>query len=60
MSPREAVVTETNQWLARARSDLDACGVLIAAGLPSEALFHAQQSAEKIDDSAPHLPPDLV
>ena len=47
MSPREALVTETREWLVRAQADLDACAALIAAGLASEALFHAQQSAEK-------------
>lgn len=47
MSPREALVSETREWLNRARGDLAACAVLIAAGLPAEALFHAQQCAEK-------------
>ena len=47
MSPHEALVTETREWLDRARADLDACSALIAAGLASEALFHAQQCAEK-------------
>jgi HEPN domain-containing protein len=47
MSPRETLVAETREWLERARADLDACDALIAVGLPSEALFHAQQCAEK-------------
>jgi HEPN domain-containing protein len=46
MSPREALAAETREWLGRARADLDACDALIAAGLPAEALFHAQQCAE--------------
>lgn len=33
--------------LGNARDDLDACTALITAGLPAEALFHAQQCAEK-------------
>lgn len=47
MSPRETLVTETREWLEHARADLDACAALIAAGLAGEALFHAQQCAEK-------------
>jgi HEPN domain-containing protein len=47
MSPHEALVKETREWLDRARGDLSACSALIAAELPSEALFHAQQCAEK-------------
>jgi HEPN domain-containing protein len=47
MSPRETLVTETREWLEHARADLDACAALIAAGLAAEALFHAQQCAEK-------------
>ena len=47
MSPHETLVTETREWLEHARADLDACAALIAAGLPAEALFHAQQCAEK-------------
>jgi HEPN domain-containing protein len=47
MSPHEALVTETRAWLDRARADLNACVALIAAELPSQALFHAQQCAEK-------------
>jgi len=47
MSPREALVTETREWLERAQADLSACVVLISAGLAPEALFHAQQCAEK-------------
>ena len=47
MSPHETLVHETREWLERARSDLAACDALIAAGLPAEALFHAQQCAEK-------------
>jgi HEPN domain-containing protein len=47
MSPREILVAETREWLDRARQDLRACVALIAAGLPAEALFHAQQCAEK-------------
>jgi len=47
MSPRETLVAETREWLDRARADLQACAALIAAGLAAEALFHAQQCAEK-------------
>lgn len=47
MSPREMLVSETREWLDRARGDYRACDALIAAGLPAEALFHAQQCAEK-------------
>lgn len=47
MSPREILVSETREWLERARADLDACAALIAVALPAEALFHAQQCAEK-------------
>jgi HEPN domain-containing protein len=47
MSPHETLVVETRAWLDRARADLHACVALIAAGLPAEALFHAQQCAEK-------------
>jgi len=47
MSPHETLVTETREWLDRARTDLAACDALIAAELTAEALFHAQQCAEK-------------
>lgn len=47
MSPRETLIAETREWLERARGDLHACTALIAAGLAAEALFHAQQCAEK-------------
>jgi HEPN domain-containing protein len=47
MTPREALVRETREWLDKSNSDLRACGVLIASDLPAEALFHAQQCAEK-------------
>lgn len=47
MSPREALIAETGEWLDRARADLAACDALIAAKLPAEALFHALQCAEK-------------
>src|SRR5258708_3787596 len=47
MSPNEALVRETREWLDRARADLDACAALISAGLSADALFHAQQCAEK-------------
>jgi HEPN domain-containing protein len=47
MSPHETLVAETQEWLGRARADLAACDALIAAGLAAEALFHAQQCAEK-------------
>jgi len=47
MNPRETLVAETQEWLGRARGDLAACDALIAAGLAAEALFHAQQCAEK-------------
>jgi hypothetical protein len=47
MSPRDDLAAETREWLIRASADLRACVTLIAADLPSEALFHAQQCAEK-------------
>ena len=47
MSPHDALAKEIREWLLRARGDLSACSALIAADLPSEALFHAQQCAEK-------------
>ena len=47
MNPHDALVTETREWLQRSRADLDACTALIASGLAAEALFHAQQCAEK-------------
>ena len=47
MNPHEILVTGTREWLDRARADLNACDVLIAAGLLAEALFHSQQCAEK-------------
>jgi HEPN domain-containing protein len=47
MNPHDALVRETREWLEHARADLDACTALIAAGLAAEALFHAQQCAEK-------------
>ena len=47
MSPHEALVSEVREWLARAQADLDACAALIQAELLAEALFHAQQCAEK-------------
>jgi HEPN domain-containing protein len=47
MNPHDALVTETREWLQHARADSDACAALIAAGLAAEALFHAQQCAEK-------------
>ena len=47
MSPREALVSETRQSLERAQADSHDCAVLIGAGLAAEALFHAQQCAEK-------------
>jgi hypothetical protein len=57
MSPRENLVAETREWLERSRGDLQACDALIEAGLPAEALFHAQQCAEKGDESRSHLAP---
>jgi HEPN domain-containing protein len=47
MSPHEYLISETREWLDRAHSDLRACAGLIKIELPAEALFHAQQSAEK-------------
>ena len=47
MSPDEDLVSETQEWLKRARADLDACTAPIEADLVAEALFHAQQCAEK-------------
>ena len=47
MSPHEALVTEGREWFVRAQADLDACAALIQAELAAEALFHAQQCAEK-------------
>lgn len=39
MSPHEALVTETREWLVRARADLESCTALIAAALPAETPF---------------------
>lgn len=47
MSPREFLIRDTREWLDRSNSDLRACRTLIAGELPAEALFHAQQCAEK-------------
>jgi HEPN domain-containing protein len=47
MSPRDILAVETREWMDRAHGDLNACAALMAAGLPAEALFHAQQCAEK-------------
>ena len=47
MSPHKTLVAETQEWLGRARADMAARDALIAAGLAAEALFHAQQCAEK-------------
>jgi HEPN domain-containing protein len=47
MSPREFLISETREWIGRAEADRAACRALIDAGLPAEALFHAQQCAEK-------------
>jgi HEPN domain-containing protein len=47
MSPREFLIRDTREWLTRANSDLRACGALVAGELPAEAVFHAQQCAEK-------------
>ena len=47
MNPHEALVTGTREWIERAQSDVKACDALIAAGLAAEALFHAQQCAER-------------
>jgi HEPN domain-containing protein len=47
MNPHQTLVKETREWLEHAQADLDACTALIAAGLAAEALFHAQQCAEK-------------
>jgi HEPN domain-containing protein len=44
-----ALVAETRDWLTRASKDLDAGERLLigASPLPSQAAFHAQQTAEK-------------
>ena len=47
MNPHDALVTETREWLQHARADLGSCDALIVAGFAAEALFHAQQCAEK-------------
>ncbi len=47
MSPHEALVKETREWLDRARGDLGACSALSAAELPSEALFHSQHAPKR-------------
>jgi HEPN domain-containing protein len=47
MNPHQTLVKETREWLEHAQADLDACTAPIAAGLAAEALFHAQQCAEK-------------
>ena len=48
MLPRNDLRLEVHEWLDRARADLAACVALIEAELPAEALFHAQQCAEKV------------
>lgn len=47
MSRNEILRSETREWVERARADLQACAALIAAGLPAEAQFHAQQCSGK-------------
>src|SRR6266481_9327947 len=43
------LVSETRDWLTKAREDLEAAERLLTVGspLPSQAAFHAQQAAEK-------------
>lgn len=43
-------VSETQAWLAKARSDMEAGGILLAASSPRSdaAVFHAQQATEKV------------
>ena len=46
MTPADWLLDETRQWVQRAEADLRAAD-LCEAELPSEALFHCQQAAEK-------------
>jgi glutathione synthase/RimK-type ligase-like ATP-grasp enzyme len=45
-----ALVAETHDWLTKAREDFEAAERLLTGGtpLPSQAVFHAQQAAEKL------------
>lgn len=47
MTPREYRILDTREWLKRGTSDRVASAALIGEELPAEALFHAQQCAEK-------------
>ncbi len=44
--PRDALIAETQAWLAKADQDLGAARMLID-GYPAVALFHCQQAVEK-------------
>ena len=47
MTPHEARMAETREWLARVSEDIASARVLADAGHPSNALFFCQQAAEK-------------
>ena len=46
MTPEELRRDEANRWLASARKDLNAAGILAPAE-PTASVFHSQQAAEK-------------
>jgi HEPN domain-containing protein len=46
MTPEELRRDEAQRWLASARKDLNAAGILAAAE-PTASVFHSQQAAEK-------------
>jgi hypothetical protein len=47
MTPEESRRDEAGRWLAQARKDLNAAG-LLATAEPSRSVFHSQQAAEKV------------
>jgi HEPN domain-containing protein len=52
MTPEELRRDEANRWLASARKDLNAAGILAAAE-PTASVFHSQQAAEKAAKAFP-------
>jgi HEPN domain-containing protein len=46
MTPEQSRREEASRWLAQARKDLNAAGLLVS-GEPSRSVFHSQQAAEK-------------
>jgi HEPN domain-containing protein len=47
MTPEEWLLDETRQWVLRASNDLRAAEICVSE-LPAEALYHCQQTAEKL------------